>query len=115
MLDDFAAAADSEGLIAIEEFQAVIASKVLESGSQDEVTRMFTFFDFDKNSKVGPKDLARIYKIAHGGEEPDMDYIQEVINWGDLDKDGQLNFQEFSDAVTKYETYIDLRSRRTRE
>ena len=88
--------------------------KNVEANSDAEIKSMFTMFDFDRNGKVGVTDLARISKIVNG-EEASLDYIQELINWGDMDRDGQLNYDEFYHVITKYESVIDPRSRRVRE
>ena len=115
VLDDFDEAASDDGLIDLESFRRVLNSKVAETGSEEEVQLMFDLYDFDRNQKVGVSDMVRIHNMAFPNEKPDLDRIQEIINWGDLDRDGQLNYSEFKTAVTKYEAHIDPRSRRTRE
>eukprot|EP01061_Rhynchopus_euleeides_P040337 TRINITY_DN6938_c0_g1_i1.p2 TRINITY_DN6938_c0_g1~~TRINITY_DN6938_c0_g1_i1.p2 ORF type:complete len:167 (+),score=86.77 TRINITY_DN6938_c0_g1_i1:131-631(+) len=115
VLDDFDEAANDDGLLNLEGFRKVLNRKVAEAGSEDEVRLMFDLYDFDRNQKVGLNDMVRIHRIAFGQEKPDLDHIQEIINWGDLDRDGQLSYSEFRTAVTRYETHIDPRSRRTRE
>eukprot|EP01064_Diplonema_japonicum_P028904 TRINITY_DN4542_c0_g4_i1.p1 TRINITY_DN4542_c0_g4~~TRINITY_DN4542_c0_g4_i1.p1 ORF type:complete len:162 (+),score=50.51 TRINITY_DN4542_c0_g4_i1:51-536(+) len=100
-----------DGKISFEEFDSMIKKKMLESGSDAEIQHMFSVFDFDRNGRIGVHDLERIAKKCD--IEMTQDQLSELINWGDFDNDGQLNFDEFHNAVTKYHTHTDPRSRRT--
>ncbi|KAJ9465266.1 Calmodulin [Diplonema papillatum] len=103
-----------KGKMDLEQFSALIQGKMIEAGSDKEIQYMFNIFDFDRNGRVGLNDLARASKIATG-EEASLDYIRDILKWADHDGDDQLNYKEFTNAVTKHVAAVDPRSRRAKE
>eukprot|EP01059_Diplonema_ambulator_P027940 TRINITY_DN46623_c0_g1_i1.p2 TRINITY_DN46623_c0_g1~~TRINITY_DN46623_c0_g1_i1.p2 ORF type:complete len:162 (+),score=58.40 TRINITY_DN46623_c0_g1_i1:92-577(+) len=114
-VNEFMSAADAsnDGKISLDEFESVMKQKMLESGSDAEIQHMFKVFDFDRNGRIGVKDLERIAEKVNAGLTTQQ--VSELINWGDFDQDGQLNYEEFYHAVTKYQCAFDPRLKRTQQ
>ena len=60
---------------------------------------MFNLFDDDNTGKITLKNLKRVAREL--GETMTDDELLEMIERADKDKDGEINFEEFYEIMTK--------------
>ena len=60
---------------------------------------MFNLFDDDSTGKITLKNLKRVAREL--GETMSDDELLEMIERADKDKDGEINFEEFYEIMTK--------------
>ncbi|KAJ9471468.1 Caltractin [Diplonema papillatum] len=84
-----------------EHFIELVERKQHAAGSPQEVRTAFKLFDLDGSGYISLRTLQRISAIVEGEPAPDK-FLRDVIKAADADQDGELNFDEFANAVTKY-------------
>ena len=65
---------------------------------------LFTIYDVNQDGYVDQSDLLTIMKLIIGADLPDqqiLEIVEKTISDMDEDKDGKLNFEEFSKVKEK--------------
>jgi calcium-dependent protein kinase len=83
---------DRNGFIEYEEFlrAGLDKSKIL---TEDNLDTAFKLYDINKRGKINAKELGNI--LGSGDDNIEENVWQEMIDEADLDKDGEINFQDF--------------------
>ena len=83
---------DRNGFIEYEEFlrAGLDKSKILTENNLDTA---FKLYDINKRGKINAKELGNI--LGSGDDNIEENVWQEMIDEADLDKDGEINFQDF--------------------
>jgi centrin-1 len=89
---------DGSGSIDFDEFVDMMASKISESETRDEIQQIFKLFDVDKTGYINIKNLKKISKDL--GETVSDDDLLELIRKGDSDGDGRVSFDDFYNIMT---------------
>ncbi|KAI8988086.1 calmodulin [Mycotypha africana] len=84
---------DKNGLIDFSEFLSMLARKLKETDSQEEIEEAFKVFDKDGNGYISAAELRHV--MTSLGERLSEDEVDEMIREADVDGDGQINYQEF--------------------
>eukprot|EP00798_Chlamydomonas_sp_ICE-L_P020073 gene20071-26790_t len=74
-------------------FKSIVADKLEERGPMDDMRRAFALFDVHGTGKIDVHSLRKIIKSLNV-DMPDTE-LADMIYEFDLDKDGQINEQEF--------------------
>ena len=90
---------DPNSTIAFEDFCELLASRMSEKGTREEVMKVFKLFDDDGSGKVTFRDLKRVSQEL--GETLTDEDLQEMIDEADRDGDGMLCFDEFYRVMRK--------------
>jgi calmodulin len=85
--------ADGSGTIDFPEFIKMMANKVHDENSEEEIREAFRVFDKDGNGVITPAELKHV--LQHIGEKLTEEEIDEMINDADMDGDGTINYEEF--------------------
>jgi calmodulin len=85
--------ADGSGTIDFPEFLKMMANKVKDEASEEEIRETFRVFDKDGNGYVSPAELRHV--LSNIGEKLNEDEIDEMIREADADGDGSINYEEF--------------------
>ena len=85
--------ADGSGTIDFPEFLKMMANKIKDENSEEEIREAFQVFDKDGNGVVTPNELRNV--LHHIGEKLTDEEIDEMINEADMDGDGTINYEEF--------------------
>ncbi|XP_039210827.1 caltractin-like isoform X2 [Crotalus tigris] len=84
---------EGAGKIGFDAFYSVMAQKMSETDSQEDVLKAFQLFVDKDSGRIAFGNLKRI--AAEIGETPTDEELQEMIDAADLDGDGQVSEQEF--------------------
>ena len=71
----------------------MMANKVKDEDSEEEIREAFRVFDKDGNGFVSPTELKHV--LSNIGEKLTDDEIDEMIREADVDGDGLINYEEF--------------------
>ena len=75
---------------------AKIARKFYSRKTKEEIVEdSFDQFDFDKNGKIGPKDLLEAFHEV--GKDTTREAVEKLIKEFDEDGDGELSYKEFGE------------------
>ena len=85
--------ADGSGTIDFPEFLKMMANKVKDEDSEEEIRETFRVFDKDGNGFVSPAELRHV--LSNIGEKLTEEEIDEMIRESDVDGDGAINYEEF--------------------
>jgi len=94
--DDHAALqidADGSGTIDFPEFLTMMARKMKDTDSEEEILEAFKVFDKDGNGFISAAELRHI--MTNLGEKLTDEEVDEMIREADIDGDGQINYEEF--------------------
>ena len=92
--------ADGSGTIDFPEFLKMMANKIKDENSEEEIREAFQVFDKDGNGVVTPNELRNV--LHHIGEKLTDEEIDEMINEADMDGDGTINYEEFVDWTDNF-------------
>jgi calmodulin len=84
---------DGNGTIDFKEFLGLMARKMRDNDSEEELIEAFKVFDRDGNGLISNVELQHV--MASLGENVTMDEVDEMIKEADLDGDGYINYEEF--------------------
>ena len=85
--------ADGNGNIDFPEFLTMMARKMKDSDSEEEILEAFKVFDKDGNGFISAAELRHI--MTNLGEKLTDEEVDEMIREADIDGDGQINYEEF--------------------
>ena len=85
--------ADGNGNIDFPEFLTMMARKMKDTDSEEEILEAFKVFDKDGSGFISKAELK--YIMANLGEKLSDEEIDEMIREADVDGDGQINYEEF--------------------
>ncbi|MBA0690071.1 hypothetical protein Goari_007767 [Gossypium aridum] len=85
--------ADQNGSIDFPEFLNLIARKMKDIDSEEELKEAFKVFDKDQNGFISAAELRLV--MTNLGEILTDEEVDEMIHEADTDGDGQVNYEEF--------------------
>mmetsp|Transcript_18805 Transcript_18805/g.34022 ORF Transcript_18805/g.34022 Transcript_18805/m.34022 type:complete len:156 (-) Transcript_18805:182-649(-) len=84
---------DGNGTIEFQEFLVMMAKKMKDTDSEDEIKEAFKVFDKDGNGFISAAELRHV--MTNLGEKLNDEEVDEMIKEADIDGDGQINYEEF--------------------
>eukprot|EP00413_Alexandrium_margalefii_P043912 CAMPEP_0204590260 /NCGR_PEP_ID=MMETSP0661-20131031/49688_1 /ASSEMBLY_ACC=CAM_ASM_000606 /TAXON_ID=109239 /ORGANISM="Alexandrium margalefi, Strain AMGDE01CS-322" /LENGTH=153 /DNA_ID=CAMNT_0051600275 /DNA_START=45 /DNA_END=506 /DNA_ORIENTATION=- len=86
---------DDEGFgrVQFPQFLKLVATKLQEVDSQEEMREAFTVFDRDKSGSVTANELKHVMNSL--GEQVSTEEVEAMIREADADGDGKLSFEDF--------------------
>ncbi|XP_032258166.1 calmodulin-1-like [Phoca vitulina] len=91
--DMMEADADGNGIIDFPEFLTMMARKMKDTDSEEEIREAFRVFDKDGNGYISAAELRHV--MTHSGEKLADEEVDEMIRGADIDGDEQVNYEEF--------------------
>lgn len=85
--------ADGDGCINFPEFLTMMARKMKDTDSEEEIKVAFRVFDKDGNGYISGAELRQV--MTNLGEALTDEEIEEMIGEADIDGDNQVNYEEF--------------------
>lgn len=85
--------ADGNGTVDFPEFLTMMARKMKDTDSEEEILEAFKVFDKDGNGFISAAELRHI--MTNLGEKLTDEEVDEMIREADIDGDGQINYEEF--------------------
>ncbi|KAF9296233.1 hypothetical protein BGZ74_010417 [Mortierella antarctica] len=85
--------ADGNGTIDFPEFLTMMARKMKDTDSEEEIKEAFKVFDKDGNGFISSAELRHV--LTNLGERLSDAEVDEMIHEADVDGDGQINYDEF--------------------
>ena len=89
--------ADGNGTIDFPEFLSLMARKMKDTDTEEELIEAFKVFDRDGNSFISAVELRHV--MTNLGEKLTDEEVDEMIREADVDGDGQPNYEEFVKMV----------------
>merc|ERR1712087_530182 len=84
---------DNNGLIDFPEFLKLMATKLQDADSIEEMKEAFMVFDRDKSGAVSASELKHV--MCNLGEQVTNEEVEDMIREADADGDGELSFEDF--------------------
>ncbi|XP_009386769.2 calmodulin-like [Musa acuminata AAA Group] len=84
---------DGNGTIEFAEFLGLMAHKMKDIDSEEELKEAFKVFDKDQNGYISEAELRKVMMSL--GEKLTDEEVAQMIREADLDGDGQVNFEDF--------------------
>ncbi|XP_013875738.1 caltractin [Austrofundulus limnaeus] len=91
------------GTVRFDEFLSIMAQKMNDKDSKEEILKAFRLFDDDCTGKITFKNLKRVAKEL--GENLTDDELQEMIDEADQDGDGEVTEEDFLRVMKKTNLY----------
>ncbi|CAH8385180.1 unnamed protein product [Eruca vesicaria subsp. sativa] len=85
--------ADGNGTIDFPEFLNLMAKKMKDTDSDEELKEAFRVFDKDQNGFISAAELRHV--MTNLGEKLTDEEVEEMVREADVDGDGQINYEEF--------------------
>jgi len=82
---------EGSGTVDFSEFLAMMARKMRDTDSEEEIREAFRVFDKDGNGFISAAELRRV--MTNLGEKLSDDEVDEMIRTADIDGDGQVNYE----------------------
>merc|ERR1712070_804798 len=90
---------DGSGEIEFPEFLSLMASKLQDTDSVEEMREAFMVFDRDKSGSVSASELKHV--MCNLGEQVSNEEVEEMIKEADADGDGELSFDDFLQFIQR--------------
>lgn len=90
--------ADGNGTIEFAEFLEMMAHKMNDTDSEEEIREAFKVFDRDGKGFITAVELRRV--MTSLGEKLTDEEVDDMIREVDVDGDGQINYEEFVMLMT---------------
>ena len=90
--------ADGNGTIDFPEFLTMMARKMKDTDSEEEIREAFRVFDKDDNGYISAAEFRHV--MTNLGEKLTDEEVDEMIREADIDGDGQVNYEEFVQIIT---------------
>jgi len=84
---------DKSGSIEFDEFLQLMARKMQDTDTEEEIREAFKVFDKDNNGFISAAELRHV--MTNLGEKLTEAEVDEMIREADVDGDGQINYEEF--------------------
>jgi calmodulin len=84
---------DNDGTIDFPEFLTMMARKMKDTDSEEEIREAFKVFDRDGNGFISAAELRHV--MTSIGEKLTDEEVDEMIREADTDGDGTINYNEF--------------------
>eukprot|EP00761_Pharyngomonas_kirbyi_P003551 gb/GECH01003555.1/.p1 GENE.gb/GECH01003555.1/~~gb/GECH01003555.1/.p1 ORF type:complete len:193 (+),score=52.87 gb/GECH01003555.1/:1-579(+) len=84
---------DNAGQIGFSDFLEIMTEKIALRDPREEMLKAFSLFDDDRTGRISLKNLRRVAKEL--GENMTDEELQAMIDEFDLDRDGEINEEEF--------------------
>lgn len=84
---------DGNGSIDFPEFLSLMARKMRDTDTEEELVDAFRVFDRDGNGLISAAELRHV--MTNLGEKLTDEEVDEMIKEADLDGDGHINYEEF--------------------
>merc|ERR1712137_222973 len=85
--------ADGNGTIDFPEFLSLLARKMKDVDTEEELVEAFKVFDKDGNGYISAAELRHV--MTNLGEKLTDEEVDDMIREADVDGDGQINYDEF--------------------
>merc|ERR1719359_2225544 len=85
--------ADGNGTIDFPEFLSLMARKMKDTDTEEELIEAFKVFDRDGNGFISAAELRHV--MTNLGEKLTDEEVDEMNREADVDGDGQINYEEF--------------------
>ncbi|XP_052766262.1 calmodulin-like [Mya arenaria] len=99
-LQDMINEADGNGTIDFPEFLTMMARKMKDTDSEEEIKEAFRVFDKDGNGFIRWVAAELRHVMTNLGEKLTDEEVDEMIREADIDGDGQVNYDEFVTMMT---------------
>ena len=86
------------GTIDFPEFLTMMARKMKDTDSEEEIIEAFRVFDKDGSGYISAAELSHV--MTNLGEKLTNEEVDEMIREADTDGDGQVNYEEFVQMTT---------------
>uniref|UniRef100_A0A2K5R5H0 EF-hand domain-containing protein n=1 Tax=Cebus imitator TaxID=2715852 RepID=A0A2K5R5H0_CEBIM len=86
-------------IIDFHEFLTMMARKMKDTDSEEEIREAFNVFEKDDNGYISAAEFRHGEKLTNLGEKL-TDEVDEIIREADIDDDGQVNYEEFAQVMT---------------
>merc|ERR1712233_258988 len=90
---------DNTGKLTLENFMVLMANKMAEKDTKEEIMKAFKLFDDDETGQITFTNLRRVAKEL--GENLTDEELQEMIDEADRDGDGEVSQDEFLRIMRK--------------
>ncbi|GBP79245.1 Calmodulin [Eumeta japonica] len=87
------------GTIDFPEFLTMMARKMKDTDSEEEIREAFRVFDKDGNGFISAAELRHV--MTNLGEKLTDEEVDEMIREADIDGDGQVNYEDFHALAKK--------------
>ena len=87
------------GHVEFSAFSQIMAQKISDKDTKDEIMKAFRLFDDDETGKISFKNIKRVAQEL--GESLTDEELQEMIDEADRDGDGEINQEEFLRIMKK--------------
>lgn len=84
---------DGNGNIDFKEFLGLMARKMRDTDTEEELIEAFKVFDRDSNGLISSQELKHV--MTSLGEKITDEEVEEMIREADIDGDGYINYEEF--------------------
>lgn len=85
---------DNDGSVDFSEFLAMMARRMKDTDTEEEVREAFRVFDRNGNGFISSAELRHV--LTSIGDKLTEDEADEMIREADVDGDGQINYEEFA-------------------
>jgi len=93
-------AIEGNGTIDFPEFLTMMARKMKDTDSEEEIREAFRVFDKDGNGFISAAELRHV--MTNLGEKLTDEEVDEMIREADIDGDGQVNYEGPTFSRVKY-------------